>query len=57
MSRSGGKTQHVPFREGTHDVFFPLVGGGSSLDFSDIPPGARLCITGATVGALHAATD
>ncbi len=53
----GDGSAQVPFREGTHDVFFRVGGGGSTLDFTGLPSDARLCITGATVGSLRFEDD
>jgi hypothetical protein len=48
----GEKPVRVPFRAGSHDVTFFLVGGGERLEVDGVPRNTQLCVQNAAVGNL-----
>jgi hypothetical protein len=48
----GKGSQPVVFQQGTHDIFFPLVGEGRNLEIRGVSPSAGLCVESVTVGNL-----
>jgi hypothetical protein len=49
----GTGSDRVHFKPGTHDIFFPIIGGASNVQIAATQPDAGLCVASLTVGALH----